>query len=97
MQALIMGETATIDKRTIKRGKKGQDQWNLYQELKENPDIKFDQTVNMENGRPDSLKNLENLAYRLKNKVHLNYIIDVNGKHECPFCKIKVKNVHIHF
>ena len=48
-------------------------------------------------GWAHSLMNMENLTYRLKNSENLNHIIEIEGKQECPFCRIKVKNVHLHF
>ena len=40
---------------------------------------------------------IENLFYKLKNKSNIHKINNVEGKMECPFCKILVKNIKIHF
>ena len=46
-------------------------------------------------------KNLEDcklptLCYRSKNEIRESPIKAVNGKMECPFCKLLTKNVHLH-
>ena len=41
--------------------------------------------------------NVDDLCYRLKNNTKELPIRQIDGKMECPFCKIVVKNVSIHF
>ena len=41
--------------------------------------------------------NIEKLICRLKNKANIHNFREVDGKIECPFCGIFIKNVQIHF
>ena len=43
-------------------------------------------------------RNSENFLYcKLKNSSHLNLIMELDGKMECPLCQTSVKNVQKHF
>ena len=39
---------------------------------------------------------IENLSYRLKGETEQHALKELEGKVDCPFCKIAVKNIHIH-
>ena len=47
-----------------------------------------------DNSRPPI--NIENLSYRLKGETEQHPVKELEGKMECPFCKIAAKNLHIH-
>ena len=54
---------------------------------------------NADTTRKNSKQNtsFDNIYYRLKNKSKESPIKIIDGKMECPFCKILVKNMNIHF
>ena len=68
----------------------------------------FDSKVNLEEDEDEFLdhkkevkllsnEDIVNLSYRLKNKTKTCAIKEVEGKLECPICRLSVKNVHLHF
>ena len=47
--------------------------------------------------RQSSYQDDLDLCYKMKKTSQTNGIKEVGGKMECPFCKILVKNLHLHF
>ena len=47
--------------------------------------------------RSVSLNTVKDLCYRLKNSKQNNNFKEIDGKIECPFCRICIKNIQIHF
>ena len=45
----------------------------------------------------DEEPKIPNLTYKLKNKAKEFQIKETDGKMKCPFCRISIKNIKIHF